>query len=87
MGLIDTEQFRKKFFELEIEFRPSQIDAVFECLESSELVDAEPVIRCKDCKHRSYGTVEGKHLCMLDRYRFFPTTDEDYCSHAEREDE
>ena len=43
MSLIDGEKFRKKFFELDVEFRPSQIDAVFDCLGASELVDAEPV--------------------------------------------
>ena len=40
---IDAEQFRKKFFELDVEFRPSQIDAVLDCLEESELVDAETI--------------------------------------------
>ena len=41
--LIDGELFRKKFFALEIEFRPSQIDAVFDCLESSEITELPSV--------------------------------------------
>ena len=39
MGFVDKEQFRRLFFKLDIEFRPSQIDAVFDCLNSSELYD------------------------------------------------
>jgi len=96
MGLIDTEQFRKKFFELEIEFRPSQIDAVFECLESSELVDAEPAIRCKDCKHRDWDTIDVPYgqtkrieWCSI-RYNAdgenVETTPNDFCSKAERKE-
>ena len=37
MALIDSELFRKRFFALNIEFRPSQIDAIFDCLGDSEL--------------------------------------------------
>ena len=50
-------------------------------------VDAEPVIRCKDCKYYTYGTVEGKHLCMSVKYRFTPTTEDEWCSRAERKEE
>ena len=78
MGLIDKESFRKRFFELNVEFRPSQIDAVFDCLNNSELVDAEQVIRCKDC-HWHYGTI-----CRRNNTMFWE--DEDFCSLAERED-
>lgn len=50
-------------------------------------VDAVPVIRCKDCKYYSCGTVEGKHLCMSVKYRFTPTAEDDWCSRAERKEE
>lgn len=39
MGFVDREQFRRLFFKLNVEFKPSQIDAVFDCLNSSELYD------------------------------------------------
>ena len=39
MGFVDKEQFRRLFFKLDIEFRPRQIDAVFDCLNGSELYD------------------------------------------------
>jgi len=50
-------------------------------------VDAEPVIRCKDCKYYSYSTIEGKHLCMSVKYRFTPTAEDEWCSRAERKEE
>lgn len=53
----------------------------------SQTVDAVPVIRCKDCKYYSCGTVEGKHLCMSVKYRFTPTTEDEWCSRAERKEE
>ena len=58
MGLIDTEQFRKNFFKLDTEFRPSQIDAVFNCINNCELVDGVAVIRCRDCKFFEFDEVE-----------------------------
>lgn len=50
-------------------------------------VDAESVIRCKDCKYYSCGTIEGKHLCMSVKYRFTPTTEDEWCSRAERKED
>jgi len=48
---------------------------------------ASELIRCKDCKYYSCGTVEGKHLCMSVKYRFTPTTEDEWCSRAERKEE
>lgn len=45
------------------------------------------LIRCKDCKYYSYGTIEGKHLCMSVKYRFTPTAEDEWCSRAERKEE
>ena len=45
------------------------------------------IIRCKDCKYYSCGTIEGKHLCMSVKYRFTPTTEDEWCSRAERKEE
>lgn len=84
MGLIDKESFRKRFFELNVEFRPSQIDAVFDCLNNSELVDAEQVIRCKDCKNHCY--VDKIPYCNLIDYGY-GWEDDDFCSKAERKEE
>ena len=45
------------------------------------------LIRCKDCRYYSRGTIEGKHLCMSVKYRFTPTTEDEWCSRAERKEE
>lgn len=50
----------------------------------SEIV---PVIRCKDCRHYSKGTLEGKHLCLAIKFMFTPTTEDEWCSRAERREE
>lgn len=44
-------------------------------------IDAVPVIRCKDCKHRDYG------YCNLYLSFYRITADMDYCSNAERKEE
>lgn len=46
----------------------------------------EAVIRCKDCRYYSRGTIEGKHLCMSIKYRFMPTREDEWCSRAERKE-
>ena len=56
-------------------------------IDNAPTVDAVPVIRCKDCKYYSCGTVEGKHLCMSVKYRFTPTAEDEWCSRAERKEE
>ena len=56
-------------------------------IDQMPIVDAVPVIRCKDCKYYSCGTVEGKHLCMSVKYRFTPTAEDEWCSRAERKED
>ena len=87
-GLIDKESFRKRFFELDVEFRPSQIDAIFDCLNSSELVCTVPVNQCKDCKywdgyychHKGYGDGYGNYAPPI-------KSEEGFCDLAERKEE
>lgn len=43
-----------------------------------------PLIRCKDCHWYSNGTLNGKHLCMINKYLFDEVEADDYCSRAER---
>lgn len=50
----------------------------------SAVVDAEPVVRCKDCIYfHDYG--DGVKNCWGDGGGIF-TKDDDFCSHAERKD-
>lgn len=60
--LVDAEKFIKAFYKLDIPFRPSQIDAVFECLKSSMVNDDLPVIRCHECR---FYDVDRSSICYL----------------------
>ena len=46
--------------------------------------DYQELLRCKDCKWYSSGTLNGKHLCMINKYLFDEVEADDYCSRAER---
>lgn len=45
-----------------------------------------PVTMCKDCHWYSNGTLNGKHLCMINKYLFDEVEADDYCSRGERRD-
>lgn len=47
-------------------------------------VDAEPVVRCKDCKH--YKEFEGEMECWA-RPMMFPREPNDFCSMGERRED
>lgn len=65
------------------EYILSEYDTPFSALEN---VIGE-LIRCKDCKWFSKGTVMGKHQCMAKKYLFDEVEEQDYCSRAERKEE
>ena len=47
-------------------------------------IDAVPVVRCKDCKYRSYDyDCVGNHLCEKRGNRYY-CEDNDFCSYGER---
>ena len=61
-------------------------------LQQMEVVDAETVVRCRDCKHYQYGVMfpDIKFCCRLKnsvgetvRYNW---SDNDYCSYGERKE-
>lgn len=45
-------------------------------------IDAEPVVRCKDCTHR-YQHDSGRYFCEM-YYGMGDVSDENYCSFGER---
>lgn len=64
------------------------IDAIAEC---EPTVDAVPVIRCKDCKHFHYDIpylIQGIPVLMHEICTFWgngcKTSENEFCSHAER---
>ena len=73
------------------------LDAVIDCLElewgyegmredlySLPVVDAVPVVRCKDCKH-SYVTI-GARCCSYGAFYDVAVPDDFFCALAERKD-
>lgn len=86
--LINAEQFSNLFWKLDVEFRPSQIDAVFNCLNSSEPVGAAIVTRCKDCKWCRVFYHGPDMQFSYDCAKLYLTGigANDFCSKAERKD-
>lgn len=61
--------------------RACPVDDMKDELENAPTVDAEPVVRCKDCKHNSLNRKSGNAYCDLGIGLFQLY---DYCSHGER---
>ena len=45
-----------------------------------------PIIRCKNCKHADWYRLNGKDLCYCNDNGMDGYTENDFCSHAEREE-
>lgn len=71
--------------------RACSLDDMIDTLENAPTVDAEPVIRCKDCKyfdHSDFGKGEEywcKHFVSTDDYtRCHKVVEDDFCAWGER---
>lgn len=56
-------------------------------LMDAPIIDAVPVVRCKDCK---YGEPNGQHGCKCYHYKLYETHEmspNDFCSRAERRED
>lgn len=93
MRLIDADAFTKWWRETYCDKckRKKTIDCVgcvddhfLKCLEKyAPTIDAEPVVRCKDCIHR----VKGAKMCMHPKvigWDAIEPEDDDFCSYGER---
>lgn len=91
MRLIDADVF-EELFDKQIEYGATDIfDAVEDALQDAPTIDAVPVIRCKDCKHRG-----GYHCPMyhtetslddldgFDDYTVDRTDGDGFCHRGER---
>ena len=58
---------------------------VWKALEEAPTIDAVPVVRCKNCKHR-YITGSTTHYYVCD-FMDAEYNDNGYCHHGEREDD
>ena len=61
------------------------LDKVEETVKSAPTIDAVPVIRCKNCKHR-YITGSTTHYYVCD-FMDAEYNDNGYCHHGERKDD
>lgn len=63
--------------------------AIFSCicqLDDTPTVEAEPVVRCKDCKHGDYDSKpDGVMVCLRTKDGFW-WKETDFCSYGERKD-
>ena len=78
MRLIDADELIHLYFDDENE-KPVFDFVPWEFVENAPTIDAEPVVRCKDCKF-----ADKFHQC--DQVKFWASGD-DFCSRGERKDE
>lgn len=97
MRLIDINAFRKdlglaeRCEDCERDARECQYDQIYTrmdfCgwLDDAEIIDAVPVVRCKDCRHwrDDNPRVNGYHCCYR-MHNIFPMKESDFCSRGER---
>ncbi len=62
-----------------IVFEEIATDRIKTWLDEVQTVDAEPIIRCKDCKYHDYGRCENWEYCK--------TEDDYFCKDGERKEE
>lgn len=82
MRLIDADALIEFIVEEAQDLRTLSTKTVGQAISKTPTVDAVPVIRCKDCKHKNeYG------YCTVYLNFHHLTADMDYCSDAERKEE
>lgn len=79
MRLIDADALREKV-------RDEGVASVYRNIQFAPTIDAEPVTRCRDCRHYT-----GKWCTIYSTKRFdindIYKDDDDFCSQAERKEE
>ena len=78
MRLIDADVFKENL-DKEFETATDAHDAVDFALEDTPTIEAEPVVRCRECKYRR------KDGCPIIDANIW-MDDEDFCSHGERKE-
>ena len=83
--LIDRQAAIDALWSLDVELRPSAIDAILNMLNGLPSVQPE-IIRCKDCKHYQFSDNRafGFPVKMCEWFGFADVDDDDFCSRAER---
>ncbi len=88
MRLIDADElifFPIKYgYNYEAEIIPKYL------IDRAETIDAEPVIRCKDCKYWKEHKLTGRRFCELvttPTISYWLSRADDYCSRGERKED
>lgn len=67
MRLIDADALKKKLFVFDVEFHDGHYQKYYvykeKDVDDAPTIDAVPVVRCKDCKHRQEDTIFHKLYC------------------------
>ena len=86
MSQINREAAIEAFWKLDVEIRPSVIDAIIKMLK--QLPPAQPeIVRCKDCKHYTFEPGPNSVNCYVQhctRSVRVSTGPDEFCSRAER---
>ena len=88
MRLIDADEMIKNLKAMKTMYDAIELDGMIRGLEQSKTIDAEPVVRCKDCKDYRNG-ICGKIEYIMDGYyhgTFEEKRPDDFCSYGEKED-
>ena len=87
MRLIDADAVEKQAYEdvhYHAELEDWEFDVVTHYLDHALTIDAVPVVRCTECKHRDPENHHCDHPAGATNY--FPRKDDDFCSYGERKD-
>ena len=55
-------------------------------IEDAPTIEAEPVVRCKECKYSKKFNITGNRYCEFHVAYEYPVSDDDYCSNGEKMD-
>ena len=88
MRLIDADEMIKNLKAMKTMYDAIELDGMIRGLEQSKTVDAEPVVRCQDCKHYRDGICEKIEYIMDGYYHgtFEEKRPDDFCSYGEKMD-
>lgn len=97
MRLIDADALRKCFevpHELKCGIQAGMDEYALKCIDKQPTIDAVPVVRCKDCKHRPTGTGINHDIefpdarcpcqCYENYWYSWMPSDDWYCANGEK---
>ena len=92
--LIDADKLHDCIMDNDIHNGIMDVKNVFEFIEKEPSIDAVPVVRCRDCKYRTWfapyygcGNFESPFYRAVDRDIPIMTKPDDFCSYGERKED